>query len=128
MYEKKIPENLDCGTNVANKILGGKWKACVIDCISRGFRRPSEIHREIPEAPARVLNMHLRELEDYQLISKKTYPGFPLKVEYFLTDIGESTLPVIAILDKWGTAHREHVARVSNELHGEKSAAGLDLV
>lgn len=121
MYEKKIPENLDCGINIANKLLGGKWKACVIDSISRGLKRPSEIHRDIPEAPARVLNMHLKELEDYQLIGKKTYPGFPLKVEYFLTDIGKSALPIIAAMDKWGTTQREHVNRISNELQDEKS-------
>ncbi|HEY1164666.1 MAG TPA: helix-turn-helix domain-containing protein [Chitinophaga sp.] len=121
MYEKKIPENLDCGINIANKLLGGKWKACVIDSISRGLKRPSEIHRDIPEAPARVLNMHLKELEDYQLIGKKIYPGFPLKVEYFLTDIGKSALPIIAAMDKWGTTQREHVNRISSELQGEKS-------
>jgi DNA-binding HxlR family transcriptional regulator len=121
MYEKKIPENLDCGINIANKLLGGKWKACVIDSISRGLKRPSEIHRDIPEAPARVLNMHLKELEDYQLIGKTIYPGFPLKVEYFLTDIGKSALPIIAAMDKWGTTQREHVNRISNELQGEKS-------
>jgi DNA-binding HxlR family transcriptional regulator len=121
MYEKKIPENLDCGINIANKLLGGKWKACVIDSIARGLRRPSEIHRDIPEAPARVLNMHLKELEDYQLIGKTIYPGFPLKVEYFLTDIGKSALPIIAAMDKWGTTHRDHVNRISNELQGEKS-------
>jgi DNA-binding HxlR family transcriptional regulator len=121
MYEKKIPENLDCGINIANKLLGGKWKACVIDSISRGSKRPSEIHRDIPEAPARVINMHLKELEDYQLIGKITYPGFPLKVEYFLTDIGKSALPIIAAMDKWGTTQRDHVNRISNELQGEKS-------
>jgi len=121
MYEKKIPENLDCGINIANKLLGGKWKACVIDSISRGMKRPSEIHRDIPEAPARVINMHLKELEDYQLIGKTIYPGFPLKVEYFLTDIGKSALPIIAAMDKWGTTQREHVNRISSELQGEKS-------
>lgn len=121
MYEKKIPKNLECGINIANKLLGGKWKACVIDSISRGRKRPSEIHRDIPEAPARVINMHLKELEDYQLIGKITYPGFPLKVEYFLTDIGKSALPIIAAMDKWGTTQREHVNRISNELLGEKS-------
>lgn len=125
MYEKKIPENLECGVNVANKILGGKWKACVIDSISRGIRRPSEIHREIPDAPARVINMHLRELEEYQIICKTTYPGFPLKVEYDLTDIGKSILPVITAMDKWGSANREHVARISRELQEESSPAAF---
>ncbi len=37
MYERKISENLDCGVNVANKIVGGKWRACIIDSIGRVF-------------------------------------------------------------------------------------------
>lgn len=109
MYEKKISENLDCGINVANKILGGKWRACIIDSIARGIRRPSGLQREIPEAPSRVIQMHLRELEALQVIRKETTGSFPLKAEYFLTPLGESALPLIAAMDQWGNANKEYV-------------------
>lgn len=105
MYERKISENLDCGINVANKIVGGKWRACIIDSIARGISRPSELQREIPEAPSRVIQMHLRELEALQVIRKETSGGFPLKTEYFLTSLGQSVLPLIAAMDAWGNAH-----------------------
>ncbi|WP_341839882.1 helix-turn-helix domain-containing protein [Chitinophaga caseinilytica] len=113
MYERKIAENLDCGVNVANKIVGGKWRACIIDSISRGISRPSGIQREIPEAPARVIQMHLRELETLQVIRKETSGGFPLKAEYFLTDFGRSVLPLIAAMDAWGNANKAFVQEMS---------------
>ena len=46
MYERKIPEDLDCGIIVAMKVFGAKWKPCIIDAINRGYNRPRELHRE----------------------------------------------------------------------------------
>jgi DNA-binding HxlR family transcriptional regulator len=43
-----------------------------------------------------------RELEMMGVISKKIYPGLPLKVEYSLTELGNSLMPVIAVIDRWG--------------------------
>lgn len=98
MYSRKIPEDLDCGIVVTMKILGGKWKACILDGIHKGIKRPSELHRAIGDASPRVI----RELEMMGIISKKIYPGLPLKVEYSLTELGNSLLPVIAVIDRWG--------------------------
>lgn len=116
MYEKKLPALLDCGIAITGKVLGGKWKACIIDGINRGINRPGELHRNIPEAPARVINMQLKELEDDQIIGKKVYPGYPLKVEYHLTTKGRSILPVIAAMAQWGNANREAVKGAGTEL------------
>lgn len=107
MYERKIPENLECGINVAMKVFGAKWKPCIIDAINRGIRRPSEMHREINTATPRVIDMQLTELEKFNIVGKTIYPGFPLRVEYYLTDMGKSILPIIALMDRWGNRHRE---------------------
>lgn len=120
MYEKKIPENLDCGVSVAIKVLGGKWKACIIESINRGVQRPSELHREITTAAPRVINMQLNELEALGIIDKKVYPGLPLKVEYFLTPLGQSILPVIDAMDKWGNENRDYVVKMNDILLSEQ--------
>lgn len=120
MYEKKIPENLDCGVSVAIKVLGGKWKACIIESINRGVQRPSELHREITTAAPRVINMQLNELEALGIIDKKVYPGLPLKVEYFLTPLGQSILPVIDAMDKWGNENRDYVVKMNGILLSEQ--------
>lgn len=109
MYEKKIPVSYDCGISVAIKVLGGKWSAWMIDCINRGVKRPSEIHEAMHEANPRVLNMLLKDLTNYGILYKKIYPQQPLKVEYYLTDLGKSILPVLAEMDKWGNKNRESI-------------------
>jgi DNA-binding HxlR family transcriptional regulator len=114
MYERKIKEDLDCGITVAMKIFGGKWKPCIIDAISRGAKRPSELHREITTTSARVIDMQLSELITYGVLSKTIQPGFPLYVEYCLTPLGESILPILAHLNEWGTKNKEVAKKIAN--------------
>ncbi|MBC9795957.1 winged helix-turn-helix transcriptional regulator [Sinomicrobium weinanense] len=118
MYERKIPEDLECGVTITAKVLGGKWKPCIIDSIRRGIQRPSELHQDITEASPRVINMQLRELLDHGIIDKKIYPGLPLKVEYNLTPVGEGILFIIDAMDKWGEENRDHVLQVTEETAG----------
>lgn len=118
MYVKKIPDTLECGIEVAMKVLGGKWKPCILDAINREYRRPSEMHRFITSASPRVINMQLRELEEYGMVYKKVYDELPLKVEYYLTDLGQSILPIIDAMDAWGTERRELITRIDEELQG----------
>lgn len=118
MYERKTPEDLECGIIIAMKVLGGKWKPCIIEAIHRGIQRPSDLHRAIPEAAPRVLNMQIRELEEHGIISKKVYEGLPLRVEYFLTKTGLSILPIVQSMDKWGNANRDQIANLHRQ-HGQ---------
>jgi DNA-binding HxlR family transcriptional regulator len=108
MYEHKLPRMLrHCGVGITMEILAGKWKACLIHNIRTGLRRPSELHRMNAVATPRVLNQHLKELEDHGIVRKVIYPVLPPKVEYFLTEAGESMLPVIDAMKVWGEAHGE---------------------
>lgn len=111
MYERKIPELLDCGLAVAIKVIGGKWKAWIIDCIRRGVRRPSAIHKAMQEVNPRIINLHLKELEDYGMIYKKVYAEIPARVEYWFTEVGESVLPIVDALENWGNEHKEYIHR-----------------
>jgi DNA-binding HxlR family transcriptional regulator len=112
MYERKIKEDLDCGIIVAMKVFGAKWKPCIIDAISRGAKRPSELHREITSTSARVIDMQLSELVTYGVVTKKVSSGFPLCVEYSLTPLGESIVPILAQLNAWGLKNKDIVKRI----------------
>jgi DNA-binding HxlR family transcriptional regulator len=116
MYERKIPEDFGCGINIAMKVLGGKWKCCIIDMLNTGVKRPSEMHRLIAGSTPRVINMQLKEMEDIGAIAKTVYPGLPLRVEYYLTELGKSILPVINAMEDWGNAHREDVLGAEKEV------------
>ena len=101
MYQRKIIPHLNCGLDLLGEVLYGKWKIRLLWFINQGHKRPSELQRKIPDATRRVLNMQLKELEDHELIRRKIYPVVPPKVEYSLTEFGETLIPVIAALGNW---------------------------
>ena len=109
MYERKIPLSLNCGLDLIGEVLYGKWKIRLLWFIHEGYKRPSELQRKIPEASRRVLNIQLKELEEHELIMKKIYPVVPPKVEYSLTEFGETLIPVISLLGQWGDEHQERL-------------------
>jgi DNA-binding HxlR family transcriptional regulator len=105
MYERKIPKDLTCGMGMTMEIIGGKWKPCLIFNINRGYRRPSQLQRLNPNATRRVLNQQLKELEEHGVVRRVVYAELPPKVEYFLTELGESLMPVIRTMDNWGSQY-----------------------
>jgi DNA-binding HxlR family transcriptional regulator len=112
-YERKTPEDLNCGITVFMKVLGGKWKPCIVDLIHKGYQRPSELHRQLTTATPRVVDMQLNELEVYGVVWKKVQEGFPLRVDYSLTEMGRSMLPIIASMNEWGEANAGQIKEVN---------------
>lgn len=114
MYKRKIKEDLDCGLYVTMKVFGSKWKPCIIDAIARGTKRPSEIHKQLTTTSPRVIEIQLKELLDFGVVSRTTHYGYPLYVEYSLTALGESILPVLEQMARWGAAHKDFVKERNN--------------
>ncbi|MGS2764428.1 winged helix-turn-helix transcriptional regulator [Sinomicrobium sp. M5D2P9] len=113
MYVNKIPQTFDYGVTVTMKVIGGKWKPCIIDCIANGINRPTQIQKAIKQATLRVINQQLCELLDYEIVSKQTFEGYPLRVEYTLTAFGKTLLTVIEAMQNWGDTHAEKVAELA---------------
>jgi DNA-binding HxlR family transcriptional regulator len=110
MYQRKIKEEFDnCGITIAMRVFGAKWKPCIIDAVYKGYTRPSEIHKQIPEAKPRVLDIQLSELLKIGVLTKETGSGFPLYSRYSLTELGKSILPIVMRLDKWGNSYKDQV-------------------
>ena len=106
MYQKKMPFDIDCGVKIAMEVIGGKWKSCIIQELNGGARRPSELHRLFEDASPRVINQQLKELEIHGMIKKKIFPELPPHAEYSITDEGRSLIPIIDLLEQWGTSFR----------------------
>ena len=115
MYEKKMPMLLGCGLTMTKEVLGGKWKTSLIYAISEGILRPSELQRAIPGSTKRVLNQQLKELEAFDILTKKIYHQLPPKVEYSLTRLGKTVLPIIKMMNQWGEHNRISLETVVRE-------------
>jgi DNA-binding HxlR family transcriptional regulator len=109
MYQRKIEDDFGCGIITSLRVFGAKWKPCIINAVGMGIRRPSEIHRAIPITSPRVIDMQLRELVAWGILEKQVQTGFPLYVEYFLTDFGNTILPLVVQMREWGQRNREQV-------------------
>jgi DNA-binding HxlR family transcriptional regulator len=106
MYEKKLPVELDCGLHLFMEVMNGKWKISLIWSIHSGIRRPGELQRKIPKASRRLLDTQLNQLVEHGILSKTTFNQLPLKVEYELTPLGQSLIPIIELTAQWGEDHR----------------------
>ena len=68
--------------------------------------RPSELHRALPEAAPRVLDLQLRELVDDGLVAKTIFPELPPRSEYSITELGKTLIPIIDAMLEWGERNR----------------------
>ena len=112
MYERKIPFNPECGLHLLREVLLGKWKIEMLYYIAHGSHRPSQLQKKLAGATRRVVQMQLKQMETHELVTKTIFAEVPLKVEYHLTALGESLLPLIDVMGRWGDAHKQQLQRV----------------
>lgn len=87
------------------EVMGGKWK-CVILChLTHGKKRTSELKRLMPNITQKMLTQQLRELEKDEVINRIVYNQVPPKVEYELSEYGESLESILSALCTWGENH-----------------------
>ncbi|MBN7772625.1 winged helix-turn-helix transcriptional regulator [Clostridium aminobutyricum] len=98
----KLRKNYTCPLELVHDIVKGKWKTILIFQLRNGKCSLSELQRNIDGISQKMLIEQLSELKEFELIDKKSYEGFPLKVEYFLTPRGEKMLASIKIMQEIG--------------------------
>lgn len=111
MYERKIPVTVECGLHLFMEVINGKWKISLIWSVYNGIIRPGDLQRKIPNASRRVLENQLKQLVHHGILTKKIYEVKPPKVEYGLTKLGESLIPIIKSTAKWGEDNREELEK-----------------
>ena len=95
----------DCPVGTTLNLIGGKYKALILWHLSSDTMRFSELHKQVSSATAKMLTQQLRELENDNLIHREVYPVIPPKVEYSLTELGRSLLPILVAMRDWGAAY-----------------------
>lgn len=106
--EIKLMENCtDCPVEFAVNAIGGKWKILIMYQLLKNERiRFNELQKSLNTVTHRTLTRQLRELEADGLVERIAYAEMPPRVEYFLTDKGNSLTPILLQLQEWGLQHR----------------------
>lgn len=101
--KKIVFEERNCPMTVAMKVLGGKWKIVIINFIQEASpARFGELKRKMPGITQTMLTNQLRELEQDGIIHRTIYAEVPPRVEYGLTDLGKTLIPISSSLHQWG--------------------------
>ncbi|MGI8646801.1 MAG: transcriptional regulator [Acidimicrobiales bacterium] len=97
----------ECTVEAAMEVLGGKWKLVILRHLLLGTQRFGELHRTMSGITPRMLTRQLRELETDGLVLRTVYAQVPPKVEYSVTEIGESLHDIADRLQAWGRWYRD---------------------
>ncbi len=96
-----------CPVRATMKIIGGKWKLILIHIINNESpARFGELKRKADGITQSMLTSVLRELEEGGILHRKIYAEIPPKVEYTLTDLGRSLLPMVSFMIEWGLENK----------------------
>ena len=94
-----------CPVEATLELIGGKYKALILWHLSEGKLRFSELHKLVKSATPKMLTQQLRELESQNLIHREVYPVIPPRVEYSLTELGKSLMPILVAMRDWGAGY-----------------------
>lgn len=110
----------NCEKELTLAIIGGKWKMLILWHLGKeGTKRFGELRSMMPGITQRMLVSQLRELEEDLIVHREVYPVVPPKVEYSLTEVGESLMSILESMYDWGKNYMETVMK--NEEEGTDS-------
>lgn len=100
-----------CPVATTVALIGNKWKLLIIRNLMVRPWRFNELRRDLDGISQKVLTESLRAMERDGLVIRKAYEGLPLRVEYALSPLGESLLPVISEMGQWGERYKAELER-----------------
>jgi DNA-binding HxlR family transcriptional regulator len=94
-----------CPVTTTLNVIGGKWKPIILWEMERGVLRFGELKRTIAGITQKMLTQQLRELEEDGIIWRKVYAEVPPRVEYGITDYGQTLRVLLNEMAQWGMRH-----------------------
>ncbi|MDN7242554.1 winged helix-turn-helix transcriptional regulator [Planococcus sp. N028] len=105
----------NCEKELTLSLISGKWKIIIIyHLATEGVLRFSDINRLLPKITHKVLTTQIRELEEDGIVHRKVFPEVPPRVEYSLTNLGESLMPIVLMMYEWGKENIKYYAITKN--------------
>ena len=101
-------ENLpECHVATTVSLIGSKWKLLILRDLLTGTKRFGQLKKSLPDISQKVLTESLKSMVDDGIVERVAYPEVPPRVEYSLTDLGESMRPVISVMEQWGKEYND---------------------
>lgn len=97
----------DCPVATTVQLIGNKWKLLIIRNLLYRPWRFNELHKSPDGISQKVLTDSLRQLEADGLITRTVYPEVPPRVEYALSELGETMRPILGAMESWGNSYKE---------------------
>ena len=103
-------ENLpECPVATTVQLIGSKWKLLILRDLLTGKKRYNELKRSLPDISQKVLTASLKSMVNDGLVIRTAYPEVPPRVEYSLSELGESMRPVIQSIETWGSYYKDQI-------------------
>jgi DNA-binding HxlR family transcriptional regulator len=103
LTKEELPE---CPVATTVSLIGSKWKLLIIRNLLVRPWRFNELKKDLEGISQKVLTDSLRSMEEDGLITRTVYPEVPPRVEYALSDLGQSLKPVLDSMVEWGTNYK----------------------
>lgn len=104
---KKKDELPDCPVATTVSLIGSKWKLLIIRNLLVRPWRFNELQKNLEGISQKVLTDSLRSMESDGIITRTVYPEVPPRVEYALSELGESMRPIIKSMEEWGLEYKQ---------------------
>ena len=98
-----------CPTRQVMETIGGKWAALLVHALADGPRRHAQLRTRVAGVSQKMLTQTLRELERDGLVTRTVTAEVPVRVDYALTPLGRTLVPVLRALKDWSETHIEQV-------------------
>lgn len=110
MNEQKIVQELPaCPVETTLTLIGDKWKVLILRDLLTGTKRFGELKKSIGCVSQKVLTAQLRDMEAKGLVNRKVYAEVPPRVEYSLTELGQSLKPILDAMWNWGEDYKARI-------------------
>ncbi len=102
--------SLECSSvKTTLDVIGGKWKPLILFLLHNQTLRFNQLQKGIEGITQKMLTQQLRDLEHDKLIVRKVYPEVPPKVEYSITQFGQTLIPVFEQMEVWGKTYKKRI-------------------
>lgn len=98
-----------CPVATTVQLIGSKWKLLIIRNLLQRPWRFNELQKDLEGISQKVLTDSLRSMEADGIITRTVYPEVPPRVEYALSELGESMRPILNAMETWGNAYKENL-------------------